>query len=278
MHESLKTQNICFSSLLCSNKCDSVVRRKYAVARRHWSMVAVTITMSHSDPASQNKTPLPNASFTARWFFGTPQKPKLAHDFGSLSGKLESTCLDLVSDTGPVTKVKFKQFVKQVLPPLDARLANIEGQVLGNGTSTMSSLITGTPSRWKHFPTDPSQTTGTENQVFKPLVGLWDDIIKVAENSVKPPPVPIIIIAQNLNQSQASEHPNSSCPDGVTLLKETTIVTAPVPTKIGRESWEDTACPWQYKKTKSRANSSDVRGQRLHFYLVANKSHLYRTW
>jgi hypothetical protein len=226
--------------------------------------------MSHS--VSRNKTPPPNASFAARRFCSTPQKPKLAHDFGSLSGKLESARLDLVSDTGPVAEVKFEQFVDQVLPPFDARLANIEGQVLGNGTSTMSSLISGTPSRWTHFPKDPSQTTGTENQVFKPLVRLWDDIIKIAENSVNPPPV-----AQNPNQSQASERPNSSRPDGVTLLKETTIVTAPVPTEMGRQPWEDTACPWQYKKTKSRANSSDVRGQGLHFYLVTNKSHLYRT-
>jgi hypothetical protein len=46
-------------------------------------------------------------------------KSKLLHSLGSLTGKLEDICLDILTDIGPIPVISSQDFVAHVLPTVD---------------------------------------------------------------------------------------------------------------------------------------------------------------
>jgi hypothetical protein len=217
----------------------------------------------HDDPPLpvHDKTPPPDPIFRFK-SLSTPQRLKRLHNLGSLSGKLSDIREDVILDTGPIPVVSFQDFVDCILPSVDEDLIHSIVERCRHNALVLPS------GHWKYFPENPSSVKTHETVTFTPLLSLWNDIITVAED-IKGESA-TVRMAQRPNQSQASERPTDTRPDGVIELIETTTVTNTVHTKMGRAPWEDTIGPMELKKGDAPHLVSEVCSSRqpIHSQLI----------
>jgi hypothetical protein len=124
---------------------------------------------------------------------------------------------------------------------------------------------------WRGFETPPIDSTKHESLVFKPLIGVFDDVLK----SVSPDKTLSAVFRMQHSPDSApfSKRASSSKPDGfLELLQRKSVDTG-----VGKSNWEDIPVSMEFKKSDSDRDTHDVSPMFVYLALLCSYSmHLSR--
>jgi hypothetical protein len=217
----------------------------------------------------------------------TPTRPKRSFDQFSQTSSLNDARSDVVFDLGQVPVVDANEFINSVLPtsPFDEkyikdilRICRKKGAIKNR--------------RWAKYTQDPAQLRRNdlvEDEVFAGVKCIWDDIISSTTEAVPfMEGKQIVTMGQDTpSQCKVSERWNSTHPDKVLVLKESSAVSqATGDHSVPPVHWENVVVAHEYKTSLKyhhdvRATGSPASAQANHFVqniakIAFNLTHILR--
>ncbi|KAI5117344.1 hypothetical protein M0805_006243 [Coniferiporia weirii] len=177
------------------------------------------------------------------WFEDTPARARSVDEHTYRNGTLDERRAAILSDLGQsIPEVDLDFFTNNVLPPLRDGF-NVDEIV----TSLESKKII-KEGRWEWFEEDPMRKQCTETEAFKPVVDIFESIVRAA-NEKSHGHEQTLTLRMAPNSAPVSERSNRTRPDGFMILKE-------AEDKFGsdekaRRSWYDLALAFETKKDGS---------------------------
>ncbi|KAI5115744.1 hypothetical protein M0805_002822 [Coniferiporia weirii] len=174
------------------------------------------------------------------WFEDTPARARSVDEHAYRNGTLDEKRAAILSDLGQsIPEVDLDFFTNNVLPPLrdgfnvDEIVTSLESEEIIKG------------GRWKWFEEDPMRKESTETEAFKPVVDIFESIVRAA-NGKSHGHEQTLALRMAPNSIPVSERLNRTRPDGYMILKE-------AEDKFGsnekaRRSWYDLALTLEVKK------------------------------
>ncbi|THH04287.1 hypothetical protein EW145_g5639 [Phellinidium pouzarii] len=163
------------------------------------------------------------------------------------SGKLDEKRTALIKDLGNIIpEVELDCFTENILPPLQV---GFQPQEIVNSLKTSGYII---KDRWKPFEKDPKDDTKREEEIFDPLIGVFNSIVDAAnephghEQTLR--------LSLNPDKPPMSERKYSSRPDGCMVLKDAEEKIAN--DKKADRWWYDYALALEFKKNEANRNDN----------------------
>ncbi|KAJ7201727.1 hypothetical protein C8J57DRAFT_1154475 [Mycena rebaudengoi] len=186
-------------------------------------------------PPPLQKTP-PQSSSKSKPNSETPRKPPLASNPSYQSGNLEQQRDATMEDIGFLPIVSINFLLDSALPSMDDSVCRkVEQMLQKNGQL-------GAKGRWKQYPSAPGKSKKKESDVFKPLIAIFDAIVKAGSEVLGRPAT--LEFKQDPDVKSHGERENSSKPDGRFTLRSPD----PVIALHGDKSWFSTALACEFKK------------------------------
>ncbi|KAF9239066.1 hypothetical protein BU15DRAFT_47133 [Melanogaster broomeanus] len=168
----------------------------------------------------------------------------------------------VLRDLQHIGRVPFSYFQKALLPPLPSGvdIKHIKSSLARSKKLTRSG-------RWATFSVDPSVATEKEEDVFKGLRDVFNDIVYVARTFTDRPTT--LELVNNPSVAPQSTRPNSSRPDAYLLMVEKKSVSPRLSEDPEKDCWDDIAVSFEFKKAASESAQKDK--------IIWNLHHVMRT-
>jgi hypothetical protein len=155
----------------------------------------------------------------------------------------------VLEDLGPyVQQVTFQEFMDFLAPPqpvfdLEATMKTLKA---GRGAALTASA------RWKAFKNEPKNQSGTEDEIFKPMLQIFNKIVDaIINNSKLSRDDSLVEFMQNPSSVPMSNNRhNATRPDGYLVLKSRSLGTT--------ISWNDILLSCEYKRNDGHEDLDDV--------------------
>ena len=118
-----------------------------------------------------------------------------------------------MDDVGAIDEIPFLKLLEAILPIADPRNATKVWKMVKSRVN----IVTG--DSWTAFQQPPSQQSGTEENVFKPLKDIFQAIIEAAGKAY----LQEVQFGMHGSKTPASDWPNQTRPDGSIHFKKTSL-------------------------------------------------------
>jgi len=154
----------------------------------------------------------------------------------------------VLKDLGPIPIVPLDYFNSAVLPPLPP---GIDVQKIERLLQASGHILSG---KWNEYQSTPNKDSANEADYYQRLCNVFNAVVAQAEEDTMTSAK--VEFIQKPNSIPVSKRINTSKPDGYLLLKEKRSISTL--DAESRDSWDDIAVPFEFKKSDTEKDRQDV--------------------